>query len=62
MQRWAESERREPGALVPLATAWALAQAWYGDRLHDDFRRRTSQEAGVVFAEHGLTGPFWEVP
>jgi hypothetical protein len=48
--------------LVDLETMWRLGKTWYGDRLHDDFRRRTSQEAVVVFAEHGLTGPFWEVP
>ena len=47
------------------AGSWGGDAAWHDERLtslHDDFRRRTSQEAGVVFAEHGLTGPFWEVP
>ena len=33
----------------------------YGDRLHDDHRQRTPEEATAVFAELGLTGPFWDM-
>jgi hypothetical protein len=40
---------------------WRLGKVWYGDRLHDDHRRRTPEEAAAVFAEHGLTGPFWDL-
>ena len=36
-------------------------KVWYGDRLHDDHRRRTPGEATDVFAELGLTGPFWDL-
>ena len=61
VERWAAAEGERVGALVDLETMWRLGKAWYGDRLHDDFRRRTSQEAGVVFAEHGLSGPFWDL-
>jgi hypothetical protein len=35
---------------------------WYGDRLRDDFRRRTPTEANAIFADLGLTGPFWALP
>jgi hypothetical protein len=59
---WAESERREPGAIVPLATAWALAQAWYADRLRADWRRLAPDEAEAVFERVGLRGAFWRLP
>jgi hypothetical protein len=40
---------------------WRLGTVWYGDRLHDDHRRRTPEEAAAVLAELGLTGPFWDM-
>jgi hypothetical protein len=49
------------GAVVDLPTMWRLAKVWYGDRLHDDHRRRTPEEATAVFAELGLTGRFWDM-
>jgi hypothetical protein len=47
--------------VVDLATMWRLGTVWYADRLHDDHRRRTPREATAVFAELGLTGPFWDM-
>ena len=49
------------GAVVDLATMWRLGKVWYEDRLYDDHRRRTPAEATAVFAELGLTGPFWDM-
>jgi hypothetical protein len=49
------------GEVVDLGTMWRLGKVWYGDRLHDDHRRRTPGEATDVFAELGLTGPFWDL-
>ena len=49
------------GAVISLSTAWALAQAWYSDRLDPAWRRRTVAEARAVFTELGLTDPFWRL-
>ncbi len=49
------------GAVISLSTAWALAQAWYSDRLDPAWRRRTVAEAQAVFTELGLTDPFWRL-
>jgi len=49
------------GAVVDLPTLWRLGKEWYGDRLHDDHRRRTPEEATTLFAELGLKGPFWDM-
>lgn len=49
------------GAVISLGTAWALARAWYLDRLDPRWRRQTAAEAQAVFAELGLTDPFWNL-
>jgi hypothetical protein len=59
VERWATDVGERVGAVVGLETMWRLGKVWYGDRLHDDHRRRTPQEATAVFAGLGLTGPFW---
>ena len=61
MEAWAAAAGEPVGAVVDLPTMWRLGTAWYEDRLHDDFRRRTPEEATAVFAGLGLTGPFWDM-
>ncbi len=62
MARWCEERGRAVGAVVSLPTAWALAQAWYADRLEPAWRRRTAPEAQAVFSGLGLTDRFWRLP
>ncbi len=52
---------REPGAVLTLDLTWALAKAWYHNRLSPTFRRRTLDEAQSLFDELGLTGDFWRL-
>jgi Alkylmercury lyase len=59
---WAAEAGERVGAVVGLDTMWRLGKVWYGDRLHDDHRRRTPEEAAAVFAGLGLTDPFWDLP
>jgi hypothetical protein len=61
VEAWAAANGERVGAMVGLPTMWRLGKVWYGDRLHDDHRRRTSEEAAAVFTELGLTGPFWDM-
>jgi len=49
------------GAVISLPTTWALAQAWYSDRLEPGWRRRTAAEAQAMFTGLGLTDPFWRL-
>ena len=44
---------------MPITTTWALARAWYSDRLQPDWRRPTRDEITAVFTTLGLTGPAW---
>ena len=61
MVRWCAERGRPVGAVISLSTAWALAEAWYSDRLEPAWRRRTATEAQAVFTELGLTDPFWRL-
>ena len=61
VERWCRSKWLARGALLTPEQQWRLADAWYADRLAPDWRRRTPQEAGAVFARVGLTGDFWRL-
>lgn len=43
------------------ALGWRLAHIWYADKLSPAWRRKTLDEAETVFADLGLTGPFWNL-
>jgi hypothetical protein len=48
------------GEVLTLEKVWELSQAWYWDRLSPSFRGRSPAEASAVFAQVGLTSPFWQ--
>lgn len=56
---WCAATGEPRGATLPLAQVWALAQAWYGDRMAADFRGRTVEQALDIFARVGLHSDFW---
>jgi len=48
--------------LLSLEQAWRLALAWYGfDRREPAWRRMNVDEVEALFAELGLTAPFWNL-
>ena len=58
--RWCKAWRFERGGVLSLETGWKLAYAWFGsDRREPSWRRRTVEEAEELFAQLGLTSPFW---
>jgi hypothetical protein len=60
---WARAEPPHPvGQVVPAATMWRLAQAWYGDRMHPDWAPRPPAAAQELLRRCGLTGEFWRLP
>jgi hypothetical protein len=61
VDRWREQRCLAPGALFSPEQMWRLASEWYKDRLSPDWRRKNAEEAEAVFAEIGLTGPFWQL-
>ena len=61
VRRWCELWGQPLGEIFSLAQQWALAQAWYGDRMAPDWRRKTPDEVEALFAELGLTSAFWEI-
>lgn len=59
VDEWCAARGVAKGAVVPLAQVWALAQAWYANRLDRDYHGRSATEAEAILASVGLTGPFW---
>jgi len=59
--RWCAARGRPVGAIISLDSAWALASAWYVDRLSPEWRRRTAAEAQALFTGLGLDAPFWRL-
>jgi hypothetical protein len=58
---WCQERRIPPGPTVKVERLWALAQAWYGDRLAATWRRRELAEAQAILSRCGLRGPFWQL-
>jgi hypothetical protein len=50
---------RSPGATISVRTLWALADAWWGDRLDPDWRPHTREQNQAILERLGLSGPFW---
>lgn len=61
VRAWCEERRRAAGAIFDPARLWALARAWYDDRLDPRWRRRTVAERQAILDAVGLTGPFWRL-
>ena len=61
IDRWCEQLGLARGATMTLEQQWRLADAWYGDRLAEDWRRRTPEGAQALFNEIGLAGSFWSL-
>ena len=40
---------------------WTLTQGWYGDRLAEPFRPKTTDELQQLLADVGLTSDFWQL-
>lgn len=58
---WCEARHMAPGATMAPEQCWQLARAWYGDRLHPDWERKSVDEAHAIFEGIGLTGAFWRL-
>lgn len=61
IERWSEMRGAPRGEIMTVEQQWRLARAWFEERLRRGYRRRTVEEAEAVFAEIGLTGPFWSL-
>ena len=60
VDRWCETREVPRRPLVSLEQLWALAVAWYENRLTIESRRPGPDEMAGIFARVGLTGPFWD--
>jgi hypothetical protein len=59
VDQWCRDNNEPRGEVVPLTRVWRLARAWYGDRMHPDFRGRSIEGAHAIFRQVGLNSDFW---
>jgi hypothetical protein len=62
LQRWCVAQGVPRGEALTLEQIWALAKAWYGDRMTPEFRGRTVEAAARIFGQIGLSSDFWYLP
>ena len=60
VDRWCAANGLPRRPLLDLGQLWQLAVAWYANRLIVESRRPGPEEMTGIFAEVGLTGPFWD--
>jgi hypothetical protein len=61
VDNWCRAKGMPRGAVLSIRQLWGLARAWYGDRLSEQWRRKSPEEAEQIFEEIGLSGPFWKL-
>jgi hypothetical protein len=58
---WCQRHGLPRGEAVPLRQVAELANRWYGGYAERSWRKWTVEQAQIIFAERGLTSPFWEL-
>jgi hypothetical protein len=51
----------ERGESLTLETSWALAKAWFHDRLDEHWQRMPKEDIVRLFSSLGTDSPFWEL-
>jgi hypothetical protein len=59
--RWCQTRNLPRGATLSPEQGWQLAVGWYKDKLKEDWRRHTLEEAEALLAGAGLAGEFWNL-
>ncbi|MCI0606834.1 alkylmercury lyase family protein [bacterium] len=60
LNQWCKTREIPRRPLVNPDQLWHLAIRWYENRLTTESRRPAPDEMVRIFAETGLTGPFWD--
>jgi hypothetical protein len=60
VDRWCESKGIPKRPILNVDQLWFLAKKWYENRLTVESRRPAAEEMVEIFAQIGLTGPFWD--
>ncbi len=61
VERWCAFRELPRGGTMSTEQCWRLAHAWYADKTHPDWRRKTLDEAEGVLRDVGLVGDFWRL-
>jgi Alkylmercury lyase len=59
LYQWQQERSVTQGEVLTVDQMWALANAWYHDRLSPAYRSRTVAQVEAIFRALGLTSSFW---
>ncbi|MGA0391694.1 MAG: hypothetical protein ACO3OW_12625, partial [bacterium] len=59
LQNWLKRTDQNHGEMISLQTCHQLAIQWYSGRAEKHWERRSVDLTQAMFAELGMTGPFW---
>lgn len=59
LQQWQGENKVTQGEVLTVDQMWALANAWYHDRLAPTYRSRTVAQVEAIFRSLGLIASFW---
>lgn len=59
LHQWQQEQNVTQGEVLTVNQMWALANAWYHDRLAPTYRSRTVAQVEAIFRALGLTSSFW---
>lgn len=59
---WCARHDLPRGDVAPIERVYALASAWYGGYLREDWRKWSVDEASAIFQQVGLVGETWAMP
>jgi hypothetical protein len=60
VREWCHARATVQNPIVSMPQLWQMADRWYGTRLTPTARRPGPDAMRRIFAEIGLTGPFWD--
>ncbi len=61
LHQWQRENTITQGEVLRVNQMWALANAWYHDRLAPTYRSRTVAQVEAIFRTLGLTASFWSM-
>ncbi len=59
---WSKRHGHPIGSILDIKTGISLAERWFGDYASQEWRRKTPDQAAIIFDELGLDRSFWDIP
>ncbi|CAF4121663.1 unnamed protein product, partial [Adineta steineri] len=62
IDNWCKRHNFLKGDIQPIENIWNFARIWYGNHLHQDWKKWTNEQAKLIFEKFNLTHNIWDIP